>query len=471
MCARMTEEDFSEWYNKLIEDAHLSDKRYPVKGMNVWTPYGWRIMLNIDEAIRREMAATGHGEVNFPLLIPASEFEKEAQHIKGFESEVYWVTKAGNNELDVPLLLRPTSETAMYPIFKLWIRSHADLPLKTFQIVNTFRYDTKMTRSFIRVREIHFFEAHTCHATFEDAEEQIKEDLEIWGRFSRELALPHLVAKRPDWDKFPGALYTIGFDVLTPAGRTMQMASVHQYRTNFSEPYDIKYEDESGEHQFAHQTTYGMSERLVGAIVAVHGDDRGIVLPPAIAPIQAVVVPIYSKGDAEEVLGEARRLHEELDEAGIRVHLDDRDLRPGEKYYHWERRGVPVRLELGPRDIKHGQVMAALRDTGDKEELRREEVLERLEVLLSDMQWRMLERAEKDLLDRITDLDDIPYGYEIEDVVRVGWCGEEDCATQIEVNLEVTFLGEDMDLKRPAMSRCATCGGTAVKTVYVARTH
>jgi prolyl-tRNA synthetase len=471
MCARMTEEEFGEWYSKLIEDANLSDKRYPVKGMNVWTPYGWQLMLNIDAAIRREMAETGHGEVNFPLLIPATEFEKEAQHIKGFESEVYWVTKAGNNELDVPLLLRPTSETAMYPIFKLWIRSHADLPLKTFQIVNTFRYDTKMTRSFIRVREIHFFEAHTCHATFEDAEAQIDEDLRIWARFSRELALPHLVAKRPDWDKFPGAFYTIGFDVLTPAGRTMQMASVHQYRTNFSEPYDIRYEDENGEHQFAHQTTYGMSERLVGAIIAVHGDDKGVVLPPAVAPIQAVVVPIFSKGDAREVLDEAKQLSEELDEAGIRVHLDDRDLRPGEKFYHWERRGVPIRLELGPRDIRHGQVTAALRDNGEKEALRREDVLERLETMLSDMQWRMLERAEKDLLDRITDLDDIPYGYEIEDVVRVGWCGEEDCATQIEVNLEVTFLGEDMDLKRPAMHRCATCGGTATKTVYVAKTH
>jgi prolyl-tRNA synthetase len=467
----MTEEEFGEWYSKVIEDANLSDKRYPVKGMNVWTPYGWELMLNIDAAIRREMASTGHGEVNFPLLIPATEFEKEAQHIKGFESEVYWVTRAGLNELDVPLLLRPTSETAMYPIFKLWIRSHADLPLKTFQIVNTFRYDTKMTRSFIRVREIHFFEAHTCHATFEDAEAQIEEDLRIWARFSRELALPHLVAKRPEWDKFPGSFYTIGFDVLTPAGRTMQMASVHQYRTNFSEAYDIKYEDESGQHQFAHQTTYGMSERLVGAIIAVHGDDKGIVLPPAVAPIQAVVVPIFSRGDAKEVLDAARQLFEELDEAGIRVHLDDRDLRPGEKYYHWERRGVPMRLELGPRDIKHGQVMAAIRDTGEKETLRRDEVLARLEVLLSDMQWRMLDRAEKDLLDRITDLDDIPYGYEIEDVVRVGWCGEEDCATQIEVNLEVTFLGEDMDLKRPPMPRCATCGGTAAKTVYVSKTH
>ena len=443
MCARLSEEEFSEWYNSLVEGANLSDKRYPVKGMNVWTPYGWKVMLNIDAAI----------------------------HIQGFEAEVYWVTKAGLNELDIPLLLRPTSETAMYPIFKLWIRSHADLPLKTFQIVNVFRTDTKMTRSFIRVREVHFFEAHTCHATFEDAEAQINEDLEIWAKVSRDLALPYLVAKRPDWDKFPGALYTIAFDVLMPAGRTMQMASVHQYRTNFSEPYEITYEDENGEHQFAHQTTYGMSERLVGAIIAVHSDDKGLVLPPVIAPIQVIIVPIFSKGDSGEVLEAASQLAEELDEAGIRVEMDGRDLRPGEKFYHWERRGVPVRLELGPKDMKHGQVTMAVRDLGEREAVRRDVILERVEEVMAEMQWRLYENAEKDLQSRIVDLDDVPYGYDVEDVIRVGWCGEEDCATQIELNLEVKFLGEDMDMKHPPIERCATCGAASKMTVYASRTY
>ncbi len=471
MCARMTEDDFSEWYNRVIEEAELSDKRYPVKGMNVWTPYGWRIMSNIDHIIRRELDATGHGEVCFPLLVPATEFEKEAQHIKGFSDEVYWVTRAGGKDLDVPLLLRPTSETAMYPIFKLWVRSHADLPLKTYQIVNTFRYDTKMTRSFIRVREIHFFEAHTCHEDFEDAERQIAEDLEIWSRISKDLALPYLTAKRPDWDKFPGAFYTIGFDILMPAGRTIQMASVHQYKNNFSEPYEITYEDENGEHQYVHQTTYGMSERLVGAMIGVHGDEKGIVLPPAVAPHQVVVVPIFKKGEMEEVMEAAKALAEELDEAGMRVHLDDRDLRPGEKYYHWERRGVPLRMELGPRDIRNGQVMVAARDTGEKTAVRRDQVLDAVETLMVDMQVRMLERAEAELRSRIKDMDDIPRDYEIEDVIRVGWCGEEDCATQIETELEVTFLGEDMDLRNPPMPRCTTCGGTSIKTIYVSKTY
>jgi prolyl-tRNA synthetase len=467
----MSEDEFSDWYNTLIEGANVSDKRYPVKGMNVWTPYGFKLMFALDMAIRREMAATGHDEVMFPLLIPATEFEKEAQHIKGFGSEVFWVTKAGDNELDVPLLLRPTSETAMYPIFKLWIRSHADLPLKTFQIVNTFRYETKMTKTFLRVREIHFFEAHTCHATFEDAEDQIKEDLGIWDKISKDLALPYITAKRPDWDKFAGALYTISFDVLMPTGRTSQIASVHQYRTNFSEPYEITFEDESGEHLHAHQTTYGMSERLIGVMLAVHADDSGAVLPPVVAPIQAVVVPIQAKGSREEVQEAARALMEELDEAGIRVHLDDRDMRPGEKYYHWEKRGVPLRLELGPKDLKHGQVTVAIRDLRERVQVRRDEVVGKVEDLLSEMQWRLLDSAEKDLQSRIVDMDEIPRDHDVKDIIRIGWCGEEDCATDVEVYYEVKFLGEDLDGKRDPMPRCATCGGTAMKTIYVARTY
>src|SRR5213593_1764600 len=197
------DEEFSEWYNEVIERSELSDKRYPIKGMNVWRPYGWAIMKLIDQAIRDEFDSTGHGEVNFPVLIPESEFKKEAEHVKGFEGDVFWVTRGGFNELDIKLVLRPTSETAMYPMFKLWIRSHADLPLKVYQIVPVFRYETKMTRSFMRVREIHFFEAHTAHATFEDAEQQIHEDLQMNERVMRALALPYIVSGRPSRDVPP----------------------------------------------------------------------------------------------------------------------------------------------------------------------------------------------------------------------------------------------------------------------------
>jgi prolyl-tRNA synthetase len=302
-------EDFNEWYNEIVELADLCDKRYPIKGMNVWRPYGWKLMTHVDRMMREEMDKTDHKEVCFPLLIPESLFKKEEEHIEGFGSEVYWVTHAGDSELEERWLLRPTSETAMYPVFSLWIRSHADLPLKTYQIVNTFRYETKQTRAFIRVREIHFFEAHTCHVDFEDAEKQIQEDKDIADRLFKKICLPYLFSKRPDWDKFAGAYYTISIDVLMPSSKTLQLGSIHQYRDNFSKPYEISYEAEDGKHKYCHQTTYGMSERILGALVGIHGDNKGLVLPPMVAPTQVVIIPVIFKGKEKEIMETCETLH------------------------------------------------------------------------------------------------------------------------------------------------------------------
>ncbi len=223
----MKEDDFADWYLDIVEKANLCDKRYPIKGMNVWTPYGWKIMRQIDGYIRQEFDATDHDEVCFPLLIPETEFAKEKDHIKGFDEEVYWVTHAGLSELDVRLVVRPTSETAMYPMFSLWVRSHQDLPLKTYQNDNTFRYETKQTRPFIRVREIQFFESHTCHVSEEDAQLQVEEDIQILERVARAICLPYMLCIRTEWDKFPGAHYTVGIDTSMPNGRTLQMGSIH----------------------------------------------------------------------------------------------------------------------------------------------------------------------------------------------------------------------------------------------------
>ncbi|MEW6069814.1 MAG: proline--tRNA ligase, partial [Candidatus Thermoplasmatota archaeon] len=341
------EEEFSERYNELIERAEISDKRYPVKGMNVWLPYGWKLMLNIDNIIRGELNKRNFQEVMFPALITKEQFGKEKEHIKGFDAQVYWVTKAGDSELEAPLLLRPTSETAMYSMFSLWVRSHKDLPLKIYQLVNVYRYETKQTRSFIRVREIHFFEAHTCHDSFEQAEEQIKEYFEIIANLMKKLCIPYLPNKRPDWDKFPGANYSISFDALMPTGKTLQVASIHQYKENFSKVYNIMYETASGEHNYVHQTTYGMSERLVGAIIGLHNDEKGILLPPAIAPIQIVIVPIPSKELDAQILEEAKKLKNELESNNFRVEFDNRaELTPGSKFYYWELKGVPLRMEI-----------------------------------------------------------------------------------------------------------------------------
>jgi prolyl-tRNA synthetase len=459
-------EDFSEWYNEIVERANLTDKRYPIKGMNVWTPYGWKIMQAIDSHIRQEFDATNHQEVCFPLLIPEDQFAKEKEHIKGFDTEVFWVTHAGLNPLDVKLLLRPTSETAMYPMFALWVRSHADLPLKTYQIVNTFRYETKQTRAFIRVREIHFFESHTCHADFEDAERQVKEDYDILTKLAARWCLPYKLLKRTNWDKFPGAFYTVGIDTLLPDGRSLQLGSIHEYMENFSKPYGIKYEDEKGEHKYVHQTTFGMSERLVGAVVAVHGDDKGLVLPPDIATTQVVVIPVLAKGETEKVAKAARKLHEELKAAGIRVHIDERDLRPGAKYFDWELKGVPLRLELGMKDIEKGMVTFVRRDTGEKSLKQRKTVVDEVEDALSLITKEMLARA-RDEMDKgivtVDKLENLP-----EKMIRAGWCGSEECGHEIETRSDRNILGTPVNGEHYS-GACVICGKPTKTPVYVAR--
>jgi prolyl-tRNA synthetase len=458
-------EDFSEWYNEIVEKANLTDKRYPIKGMNVWTPYGWKMMQAIDSHIREEFDATNHQEVCFPLLIPEDQFAKEKEHIKGFDTEVFWVTHAGLNPLDVKLLLRPTSETAMYPMFAIWVRSHADLPLKTYQIVNTFRYETKQTRAFIRVREIHFFEAHTCHADFEDAERQVKEDYEIMAKLGKKWCIPYRLLKRTDWDKFPGAFYTVGIDTILPSGRSLQLGSIHQYMDNFSKPYDIKYEDEKGEHRYVHQTTYGMSERLLGAVVAIHGDDKGLVLPPDIATNQVVIVPVLAKGHSEKVAAAAKELHAEIKSAGVRVHLDDRDVRPGAKYYDWELKGVPLRLELGMKDMEKEKVTFVRRDTGAKSLHDRKHVVKEVKDMLSLISREMLERATKDMKANIVSvesLNTLP-----EKMLRTGWCGSEECGHEIEARSNRDILGTPIDGEE-WKGACVVCGKSTKTAVYLA---
>jgi prolyl-tRNA synthetase len=464
--------DFSEWYNEIVEVAELTDKRYPIKGMNVWRPYGWKIMRLIDDFTHLEMARTGHDEVNFPLLIPESLFMKEAEQIKGFGAEVFWVEKAGENVLDERWLLRPTSETSMYSIFPLWIRSHADLPLKTYQIVNVFRYETKQTRTFMRVREIHFFEDHSCFATFEEAEAHVKEDLEVVANVFDRLALPHLRSRRPDWDKFPGAFYSVGADVLMPSGRTLQCATVHEYKQNFSKPYGISYENDSGERDFVHQTTFGMSERLVGAVVGVHGDDKGLILPPRVAPTQVVVVPIIFKGKEEAVNAACKEVVAKLSAAGIRVRLDDRDRTAGEKYFHWELRGVPLRLEIGPKDVEKKSVFSARRDTGAKAPIPMGELVEGVQNVLESIHDSLRARQEAFQKANVFRVELMEEARGKKGVVTMPVCNRVECGRAIEEGLDVKTIGVPVDEPSDAEDKsCVNCRQPAKDWVRFARTY
>ena len=345
--------DFSEWFHNILEEAEIIDMRYPVKGMHVWLPQGFKIRkytLNI----LRNILDEDHEEVLFPLLIPEDELAKEAIHVKGFEDEVYWVTHGGLTKLNKKLALRPTSETAMYPMFSLWVRSHSDLPMKFYQIVNTFRYETKHTRPLIRVREITtFIEAHTVHINKEDTENQVNRAIEIYKMFFDSLGIPYVITTRPEWDKFPGADYTVAFDTLLNDGKTLQIGTVHNLGQTFARTFDITYETESGEHEYVYQTCYGLSDRVIASILGVHGDEKGLCIPPVVSPYQIVIVPIIFKKGGEEVLSFCRDIREILkNEGNLRVYLDDRDIRAGKKFYEWEMRGVPIRIEVGPRESK-----------------------------------------------------------------------------------------------------------------------
>ena len=463
-------DDFNEWYNEIVELADLCDKRYPIKGMNVWRPYGWKLMNHVDRLIRDEMIKTNHNEVNFPLLIPESSFKKEEEHIEGFGSEVYWITHAGLNELEERWLLRPTSETAMYPIFSLWIRSHADLPLKIYQIVNTFRYETKQTRAFIRVREIHFFEAHTCHVDFKDAEKQIKEDKEIANRLFDKLCLPFLFSKRPDWDKFAGAFYTISIDVLMPSGRTLQLGSIHQYKDNFAKPYEISYETENGKHAHCHQTTYGMSERILGALVGIHGDNKGLVMPPEVAPVQVVIIPIIFKGKEKPVFDECEKLSKELEEKSLRVHIDKRDITPGNKYYDWELKGVPLRVEIGPKDIEKKQIVMVRRDNGDKKSVSQSSSINTITEELNKISKNLDDNARKILDENMHRVQTVEEAKKLSGIIELPWCGTEDCALEIENILDGNTLGEpieDIECKHT----CPVCSNPAKTWMRYAKTY
>jgi len=451
-----------DWYLAVVEAADLSDKRYGIKGMNVWTRYGFRARRNLDEVLIREIEATGSEAVEFPALIPATEFAKEKEHIKGFDAQVYWVTKGGLADLDVPLVLRPTSETAMYPIFALWVRSHKDLPLNVYQIVNTFRYETKTTRPFLRVREIHFFEEHTCQLDEEHASDRVRSNLAAFRRMAEAFCLPYVPVRRPEWDKFAGAYFSIALDIPIGQARTLQIGSVHHYRDNFSIPYEIRYEAADGSRSHAHQTTFGLSERLLGAIVAVHGDERGAIFPSQIAPYQVVIVPIPKPADRAALDAATDELTSRLSRAGVRVFLDRGEERPGAKYYRWELKGVPLRLEVGPREVEARRATAVDR-LGTKTSVG----FEHLETEVSDrlvaFDHELLRRAEVRFRASFLVATELGQLKGSAQVRILGWCGSEECGHAIEAAIDGALLGVPEE-RPPSVEgtpeRCLVCGKT-----------
>lgn len=465
-------ENFDEWFHDILENADITDSRYPIKGMAVWMPYGFQIRKHTMNIIKK-LLDKDHEEVLFPMLVPESELAKEGIHVKGFEDEVYWVTKGGQRELNEQLALRPTSETAIYPMYSLWIRTHMDLPIKYYQIVNTFRYETKHTRPLIRVREITTFkEAHTAHATKEESDEQIQDFIAIYKEFFDDLGLPYLISKRPEWDKFPGADYTMAFDVIMPNGKTLQIGTIHNLGQTFAKTFDITFEDKDGKHKLVYQTCAGLSDRVIASVIGIHGDEIGLRLPPKVSPNHVTIIPILFKKGKEEVLAKCSEIKTKLEDAGLRVNIDDRDIRPGKKFHDWELKGTPLKLELGPRDLENNITIAMRRDEGEKIEIALDDsltdnvidLLNKTEENLSSSAWNFKENHVKftESLEEVKEL------VESGNVAKFYWCGDESIGKEIEEETGYDILGIQEEVYE---GKCISGKGDAKYIALIAKTY
>ncbi|MEB3755696.1 MAG: proline--tRNA ligase [Desulfurococcales archaeon] len=472
--------EFSKWFDDVLENGEFYDYgRYPVKGMGIWMPYGFQLRRRIIELIRKELDETGHEEVLFPLLIPETLLRKEKEHIRGFEDEVYWVTHGGLEPLDIKLALRPTSETSITYMESLWIKSYKQLPKKYYQIVSIFRYETKSTRPMIRLREVTTFkEAHTVHASKEDADRQVQEAINIYKRIFDELGIPYVISRRPEWDKFAGALYTIAFDTIFPDGRVLQIGTAHNLGQNFPKTFDFKIQLEDESLDYPWQTSYGLSDRVVASVIAMHGDDRGAILPVNVAPIQVIIVPIPGRNiEFNRILEYSRKIKSLLSNEGLRVRIDDREeLRPGAKFYYWETRGVPVRLEVGEKEVNNKTITMSRRDTGTKTTISYNELLEKIRETLEDIRENLSNRAWRFLREKIKRTSSLEEAKEYivskRGIVEVPWCGNERCAYEMMEYVDAKALGTPYPEKdKPIKEKCPICGKEAKHWLRMAKTY
>jgi len=456
-------EKFDEWYHAVLREADIVDIRYPVKGMIVWRPYGLKALRFTQRILIELLEKTGHQEAYFPALIPESIFAKEKDFLEGFGGESFSVEGTGTKKFSERFFIRPTSETVMYYMWSLWIRGRKDLPLKMYQAVNIFRYETKMTHPILRVREIMgFIEAHTAHATMEEAEKQIGEATSIYKEFFDRLLLPYFIVKTPPWDTFAGAEYNYDFITVMPDGKGLELGSVINLGQRFAKAFDIKFMDTDGSTKYVYQTCYGVSERVLGAVIAVHGDSVGLFFPPEIAPIQVVIVPI-AKPDDNEVLGYAEKIRGYLESRNVRVFLDkDPEHTPGWKYYFWEMKGVPTRLEIGSREVETNTVTVARRDGGPKITVKVEELLNTLHLVWREINDSLRQRALEHLkrFTYIAENCNQPLR-EFKGLIIAPWDGSKKDADELEKAFGKDVLGEIVEspITLSSTSNYTTCSG------------
>jgi len=469
-------ENFSEWYNQLVLRAELADYA-PVRGCMVVRPYGWTLWENMTAALDRRFKETGHVNAAFPMLIPMSFFEKEKEHVEGFSPELAVVTHGGGEKLEEPLVVRPTSETIIGYMYAKWIKSWRDLPVLINQWGSVVRWELR-TKLFLRTAEFYWQEGHTAHAGADEAMEETYRILDIYADFAiNEAAIPVIKGVKSESEKFAGAVMSTSIEAMMGDTKALQSATSHFFGQNFAKAFEIQYLDQNNTLQYCSTTSWGLSTRMVGAIIMTHGDDQGLILPPRLAPIQAVIVPIY-KDEAEKssVMAVANRIYAELKAAGIRLKMDDRqEVTPGFKYNDWEMRGVPVRIEVGPKDVAKGSVALARRDMPGREGksfVPQTGLPAAVSGLLETIQAALLARATAFRDSHIHD----PQTYdELKQVVENGWalswwCGDREC--EAKVKEETRARTRCIPLDQPGGSgKCIVCGKKAEKKVYFARSY
>ncbi len=472
-------EDFSKWYDEVCQKAELSDLRYNVKGFIVFRPWATRIMNLMYEILEKELQEKDHVPALFPAVIPESNFHLESKHVEGFAPEVFWITEHGKGEkLEEKLALRPTSETAMYKMYSIWIRSWRDLPLKIYQRCQVWRYEGKATRPFIRSREFHWIEAHDVFATEEGAMNQVKEDMEISkNTLHKEFGIPFIFFQRPEHDKFPGAVHTYAADSLLPDGKVLQQPSTHLLGQNFSKPFNVKFVDKDEKEKYGWQTCYGPCvSRIMASVISIHGDDKGLILPPRIAPIQVIIIPILND-KKNEVLKKCEEVKKELNKESFRVEIDKKEeYTPGWKFNYWELKGVPIRVEIGPNDIKNEQAVVVRRDTGEKTKVREINLSEKVKVTLKEIQQNLIKKADKFFEEHISEaktMDELKKTIkEKGGLVKVNWCGSTECAEWIkEKTGGGDIRGTRFGKEEKSDNKCIYCGKESNSVVYVGKSY
>jgi len=475
-------ENFSEWFTEITQEAELCDLRSNIKGFIVNMPWAVMTMKKMYAMYEAELERRGHKPALFPSLIPESFLSVEKEHVEGFVPEVFWVTHAGARKLEERYAMRPTSETIMYKLYSLWVQGLKDLPIKIYQSCPMWRCETKATRPFIRGREVWWIEAHDVFATKEQAEAQVEEDMQMTETIMhQQFGIPFIFFQRPQWDKFPGADNTYAADCLMPDGKIIQQPSTHMLGQKFSKAFDIQFLDEDGKRKYAWQTCYGPAIwRIYASVISQHGDDKGLIMPFALAPVQIIIVPIFKKENEKVVREECEKIKPLLTDAGFKVDSDFSGDTPGAKFYKWEMKGVPIRIEIGEKEAKSGKLTLARRDSGTKEQVEGSKLVKHIQDLAEVIRKELVNKADKHFKAQFHEAkskDELKEKLEEGGFVKVPFCSIDmdgkECSDNVKAETTADIRGVPFGSKEKptAKEKCIHCGKAAKVYVYAGKQY